>query len=57
MKKRICDICKINEADKRYKTKRSEHFFDGRNPSVEGYTIFFKIDICEECHKKLFKTR
>lgn len=55
MKVRICDVCNTNEANKRFKVKRSERYFDGKNPDINGYTFFRKFDICGECYYKLFK--
>lgn len=46
MFKIICDICKENEAYKGYVTKRKNFFWD--------YAKWEKVDICEECHEKIF---
>jgi len=42
----ICDICKENEACKGYVTKRKDFTWI--------YSNWEEIDICLECHKKIF---
>ena len=57
MKKRICDICKTNEATRSFKVKESH-----RTAIVPGeisplWTCYTKIDICDDCGKKLLNSQ
>jgi hypothetical protein len=57
MQKQICDICKIRDATKKFKVKRSTRFL---NQIAKNYFKFSSwsgwenIDICDECGEKLF---
>lgn len=49
MTKCVCDICKENEPNKKFKVKQNKHMW--RN----GYywSGWGRIDICEDCYLKL----
>lgn len=49
MYKRVCDICKKNEANKSLKAKRSTMIGWNR-----GWTPYEKIDMCQKCYEELF---
>ena len=52
MKKCICDLCRKNEADYRYKVKLSKRFWD----IICGDRIwsgYKKLDVCKHCGEKL----
>jgi len=54
MKKIICDLCKINEASRKFKVKQSGKFEYkpfGCGPDIKSWK---RIDICGECYQKLF---
>ena len=56
--KHICDICNTNEADERYKIKRSRRgmWLRGNGYSKWDSTIwqpYQKIAMCHECKEKL----
>lgn len=48
---KVCDICLRNKADRKYKIKESL-FMDGI--SDYGWQFYRRIDICDECAKKIF---
>ena len=56
MIREICDICKENNADKRFKIKRSVKGYGYYNNGKLSYfwTPYEKIAICGECADKLF---
>ena len=47
MNKIICDVCKINEANKRFKVKVSEKRWNNLS-----WTAYETIDICVDCGEK-----
>lgn len=49
MNKTICDLCKKNEANQKYRNKveKRKMFFP--------YVQYEYVDICDECFEKLFK--
>lgn len=51
MVREICDVCKKNDADKKYKIKRSVKGYGYLGYIWEPYE---KIVICDECAEKLF---
>lgn len=51
MKKRICDICKKNEASISFKTKMSVRMWNG--PFEGKFTPYTTIDVCSDCGIKL----
>ena len=55
MIREICDVCKKNDADKRFKIKRSirEYSLIGGKLSY-FWEPYEKIAICDECAEKLF---
>ena len=48
---KICDICLRNTADRKYKIKESR-WMDSISDS--GWSLYRRIDICNECAKKFF---
>ena len=56
MIREICDVCKKNNADKRFKVKRSVRAYEYYNNRKLAYfwTPYEKIAICDECAEKLF---
>ena len=55
MIREICDICKKNDADKRFKVKRSAKAYGYLTGKLAYFwTPYEKIAICDECAEKLF---
>lgn len=55
MIREICDVCKKNDADKRYKIKRSVKAYGYLTEKLTYFwTPYEKITICDECAEKLF---
>lgn len=59
MEKIICDVCKTNEATRKYrvkmKTKGCYEAFGEFPPfyNPNAWTKWVEVDICEECAKKI----
>ena len=49
MVKRICDICRKNEADKHYKIKERHEICEFTEHGVFAKSSWVDIDICESC--------
>ena len=55
MVREICDVCKKNDADKRYKIKQSAKcYMPGAAHLDRIWSPYEKIVICNECAEKLF---
>jgi hypothetical protein len=60
MKKRVCDICKLNDADRSFKVKKSDRGIwvkthNGGFRDNNYWSRYKKIDICKTCAGRLFE--
>lgn len=55
MIREVCDVCQKNDADKRYKIKKSSKvYIHGAAYKGRFWNSYEKILICNECAEKLF---